>query len=87
MKKNVDIEIKLAPIEVAKCIFDMDAEEQAELLRILAHPRNYGKFCLQLQFVRDEIKENYGRFDKVRIAEMIDRFSEYFCEEMEGDQE
>ena len=59
MLKNIDIEIKLMPIEVAKCIFDMDVGEHAELLRILAHPMNYGRFCMQLQYIRDEIKENY----------------------------
>jgi hypothetical protein len=87
MLKNIDVDIKLTPRDVAECIFDMDAGEQAEMLNILSFQQNYGRFCMQLQFIRDEIKENYGSNEKARIADMIERFSEYFCEEMESDEE
>lgn len=85
MLKNIEIEINPTPREVAKCILDMDAGEQAELLNILSYQQNYGRFCMQLQFIRDEIKENYEHYDKAKIADMINSFSEYFCEEMESD--
>jgi hypothetical protein len=87
MLKNIDVDIKLTPRDVAECIFDMDAGEQAEMLNILSFQQNYGRFCMQLQFIRDEIKVNYGSNEKARIADMIERFSEYFCEEMESDEE
>lgn len=83
--KNIDVDIKLTPREVAECIFDMDAGEQVELLNILSFQQNYGKFRMQLQFIRDEIKENCGSNEKARIAYLIDKFSEYFCEEMESE--
>lgn len=89
MLKSIEIEINPTPREVAECIFDMDAEEQAELLKILALRKKYDciRYYKQLQNIRAEIIKNFSSSDKARIIAFADNFYEFFCEEMESGQQ
>ncbi len=59
MKRKVDVEIKPTPREVADEIWKFDAIEQADLILAMAqkYKNETGKFCLQLEYVKDEMAE------------------------------
>lgn len=67
MEKNVSIEVKPTPKEMAGLIWDMGSDEQAEMLKHL-HDAAGGEYHLMMQFmyVRDECEarkdESLGAF-------------------------
>ncbi len=59
MERTVNVEVKPTPREIADEIWKFDAIEQADLILALAqkYKNETGKFCLQLEYVKDELAE------------------------------
>ena len=59
MKRTVNVEVKPTPREIVDEIWKFDATEQADLILAMAqkYKNETGKFCLQLEYVKDELEE------------------------------
>lgn len=84
MEKTITIDLNdICEVkDIAELIINMNEIQQSELIRRLAkaHYKNCGKFCMQLQFVSDNIKECYSLDTQNAINGMIKTFSEYLGE-------
>lgn len=81
MEKTITIDLnEICEVkDIVEMIINMDEIQQAELIRRLAkvHYNNCGHFCMQLQFVSDNIKECYSHDTQNAINGMIKTFNEY----------
>lgn len=84
MEKTITIDLNdICEVkDIAELIINMDEKQQSELIRRLAkeHHNNHGRFCMQLQFVSDNIKECYSHDTQDAINGMIKTFNEYLGE-------
>ena len=74
--KEITVNIKLAPDEIAELIWNMDHHEQACLLAWLAdiYERDISGALYQMQWIKDELK---GTEAKNEVSSFIDRLQEY----------
>lgn len=77
---NRDLNIELSPREVADEIWDMASDEHASLLNNLAdiYQADFPNFCMQLEYVYQEFKNDYGEAEQKKVVEMLKTMVEYF---------
>ena len=76
MKKNVDVEFDLSPMEIAKAIWEMDCDEQVWLLEYLATADSSWKIAMQMQFVSDSLNEKTNETQRL-VRSFVDELYEY----------
>ena len=79
MKINHEFYMEFSPTELANEIWELDSEEQAELINRIsdifeANPYN---FNMQLEFVREVYEKKYTTEEIRKNKRMIDKVSEY----------
>jgi len=83
MKKNLEIEFKVDPEELAYELRNMTEKEQAEFLYEIAgiYRRNPSKFLIQLQDISDEIEGSADLYNKASIIATLEKILEYLKDE------
>ena len=76
MKKNVNVEFDLSPMEVAKALWEMDCDEQVWLLAHLVTIDNPGKIAMQMQSVSDSLNEKTDETQRL-VRSFVDELYEY----------
>lgn len=76
MKKNIDVEFDLSHWEVAKAIWEMDCDEQIQLLAYLATIDNPWKILMQMQSVSDSLNEKPDETQRL-VRSFVDELYEY----------
>ena len=79
MKKNVDVEFDLSTQEVAEAIWEMDSDEQIQLLARLAIIDNPWKIAMQMQSISDNLNEKINETQRL-IRSFVDQLYEYLHE-------
>lgn len=79
MIKSIEVEFNPTPDELAKEIWEWDAEQQANFLYELAYLYrfNIADFLIQLQYVSDEINCEDDAYHKELIVRMLESVLEY----------
>ena len=76
MKKNIDVEFDLSPMEIAEAIWGMDCDEQICLLAHLAMIDVSWNIAMQMQSVSDNLNEETDETQRL-VRSFVDELYEY----------
>ena len=76
MKKNIDVEFDLSPMEIAEAIWRMDCDEQICLLAHLAMIDVSWNIAMQMQSVSDNLNEETDETQRL-VRSFVDELYEY----------
>ena len=82
IRQTVEVEVEPTPCDLAQVIWEMDAEEQLDLLFALMEVDSPAKIYMQMQNIRDEL-DCCPLDDKEKRAakRFVDMLNEYICGE------
>ena len=82
IRQTVEVEIEPTSDDIAQMIWDMDAEEQLDLLFALMEVDSPANICMQMQSIRDELDCCLlDDKDKRAVKRFVAMFHKYMCGE------
>ena len=82
IRQTVEVEVEPTPCDLAQVIWEMDAEEQLDLLFALMEVDSPAKIYMQMQNIRDELDCcALDETDKRAVKRFVAMFHEFMCGE------
>ena len=82
IRQTVEVEIEPTPCDLAQVIWEMDAEEQLDLLFALMEVDSSAKIYMQMQSIRDELDCcALDEKDKRAVKRFVAMLHAYMCGE------
>ena len=82
IKQTVEVEFEPTPDDLAQAIWEMDSDQQLDLLISLIEVDRPGNIYTQMDYLRCELNESYfSDEDRRKVKQFISSLYEYICEE------
>lgn len=84
MKRNISIDMALTPREIEEEVWNMDSENQIELLKYFVwryESTKHYPVMMQMQFIHDDLKELCDEDERRNIISLVSTFLDYISDD------